>query len=474
MLLQNDSSNSEIDPTPLTRSLAGPPSEASADNDVIPPWRWATLKPVLACSVFVLLSGIPTYLTKPELIEVKKAYFGSDQKAALAQSICDSARAIVNLFLSMFYSRLIDAYGRKPFFVASAVSTTAAYVLLVAFPTQPLIFMIALEVSLLVQPSFIYAYITDVVHPGKRAHGLGISAAFRNIQQFAALLVAVVPAANRVFYGAAAAVSLVSCGVALLLTESLPVERRTRMSMRGLVNPFAGFSVMFRSRSLIICTVLVAFIATADVGAGEVYLYYLNQRVDFDKHDAAFFMVEMGVLSPLGLLVVMPLLLRVLSPPFVLAIGLLANTAIMIVVATIWAKWPVYAFAAPVMALMACSYPITQSLVTNVGSADEIAKRLTALNAVMDVALAVGPLVFGALYSQLSGTMVAVPFFVSAAICFAGAILATLIPAAVRFDDKKREELERVDSDVSGVTFPLTGCDTDDPGAAVPRSERED
>jgi DHA1 family tetracycline resistance protein-like MFS transporter len=406
-----------------------------------------TYKPAIKVGVFTFLMSVPGILTQPVLIEAKKDYFGSDQQAALVQSIMDCVTAGVNLLLVVLYGRLLDAVGRRPFFILSALFGVAAYVTLVAFPSTPIIFMLVSEAGNLVQSSFAIAYLSDLATPAQRPKFFALTAAVSTVVLLLGIVNAVVTNMNvRILYLVGAILS----GMGLLfavffLPESLPKEKRTPLKCRGAANPLSDVSVMCKSRTLILCTVISVIVDLADIGVGDVYMFYLNQRVGFNEQDMGWLFVELSVIGPVCLLVALPLLLRMLSPSFVMSIALIGNAGVMVIIATIWAKWPIFAFAAPMAGIMAMVTPIIQATVTNTGNEADVARRVTALVAIGDLCSAIGPLPFGLLYAKLQGTLTAVPFFVSCGLCVLAAYLATRIAPAVESDVRVEllEEAER-------------------------------
>lgn len=401
-----------------------------------------TYKYAMLVGVLVVFTSLPSILTQPIMPDIKRDYFGSDRKAGFVQSMVDCGVALLNTLFAVFYGRIMDAIGRKPFFVAQTGLGVVCFALLMVFPTNPVPFMAASAVRNLIQGSYMQAWLSDMSTADKRATFFAIAQAISTAVLLFALFVALLDVANEVFFGMALASSVVALLFAIfVLPESLPPERRQPLSTAGMRNPFAGITILCKSRILLLSTGIIAIVAIADVGVGEVYMFYLNDRVGFGKKDRAFLFVEISVLAPIALVGVMPLMLRWLSPPFVLTTAVVANAAVMIIIATIWAKWPIFAFAAPVAALMQMAGPIMQTVITNAGDPADIAKRLTAMAAVGDLCQAIGPLVFGLMYGTLKGALATIPFFVSSGLCLVAAGLATLLTPAMRHDEAHAEEI---------------------------------
>jgi MFS family permease len=120
------------------------------------------LWPAIRAALFVFLTVGSYVITFPPLVLIKKRYFGSDRQAALAQSLFDGGGALVNLWVTTLYGRLLDAYGRRPFFLAASATTLLAVTSLALFPATPLVFMSVQRLSGLVQGSYLHAHITDI------------------------------------------------------------------------------------------------------------------------------------------------------------------------------------------------------------------------------------------------------------------------------------------------------------------------
>jgi len=393
------------------------------------------LGPAIRVGVFVFLLAMPSILAKPALVEVKKDYFGSDKKAALISSIVDAVVAGVNLFLAVIFGRALDAFGRRPFFIIVAVLTVVTYGLLAAFPETPVFYMAGQAALGLVQGSYMTSYLADVASPEMRPKFFAVTAAVSTFVLIFGLFSALLDVSNRITFLIGAAVAVVALLYAVFfIPESLPKGKRVPLTCAGAANPLSGMGILFRSRVLILCTIIIVVTKIADIGVGEVYGFYLNERVGFNKKDFGFLFAEVSLVAPVCLLVVMPLMLKALSPSLVMCVALVANAAVAVMIATIWSKWPIFAFATPVAGIMLMVSPIVQGIVTNAGSENDLAKRLTALVAVGDVCSAIAPLPFGVLYSQLHGEAAAIPFFVSAGLCCISAYLATRLSAAVEAD----------------------------------------
>jgi DHA1 family tetracycline resistance protein-like MFS transporter len=403
--------------------------------------RW---KAPLILSVYSFLTGAAGMLTNSLLVKVNSDFFGGDQHAGMVTSIAASVIAAINIFLVTPYGRLIDSVGRRPFFLANAIITVAQYALLAAFPTNPIPFLIAKSVNGLIQSSYQGAFIADLIAPEHRTYAFTIMQGIGMLTMITSLPIGIMSAKtpDLVFFLAA----VVCSGLGLLfaifcIPESLARADRTKFSIRGAFeNPLKGAKVLLDSRALILITVTACLVATADVGTQDIYMYYLNQRVGFTPQDNAIFFVVMSVLSVASLFLLLPILQRYLSSVSILCFSLAANATMMILVATIWARWAVFAVIAPMYAGLVLASPLLDGLITNIGREEDVGKRITAMTAVSDFCNALGPLVFSLLYGLLPAGLVALPFFVSFGLISCGCLLIwCFLAKAIRHDQDKLE-----------------------------------
>jgi len=223
---------------------------------------------------------------------------------------------------------------------------------------------------------------------------------------------------------------------------SLPPQSRKPMTLRGACgNPLTGAGVLLRSKAMTILTISVIVVVVADVGTQDVMLYYLNDRIGFNGQDNAFFFVEMALMSLIGNLAITPLMLRYVSTITVLCVAVLSNAVLLVLIATAWAPWGIFAFVAPLYGLLVMATPLLNTMITNIGHERDVGKRITAMTAVSDFCNALGPLIFGLLYGALPRELMVLPFIVFAALIVCVVALQWFrLGSAIRDDQAKVQE----------------------------------
>jgi DHA1 family tetracycline resistance protein-like MFS transporter len=272
-----------------------------------------------------------------------------------------------------------------------------------------------------------------------------------------ALGVGVIPAPNMVFYVAAVGFSFISLLMAIfLIPESLPKRNRKPFQLKGTFgNPLAGAAILMKSKAMTILTVCVVVVVVADVGTQDVFMYYLNDSVGFTDQDNALFFVEMSIMSLIGYFVVTPIMMRYVSSITVLCIAVTANAALLVLTATVWSPWCVFAFIGPLYGLLVMSTPLLNAMITNIGHERDVGKRITAMTAVVDFCGAAGPLIFGILYGQLPHALMALPFLVFAVMIMVCVVAQwKLLGRAIRDDQAKVQEELRQEAIDRGEAAP--------------------
>lgn len=404
-----------------------------------------TYLPALRLAVFVALSAFPYSCVSPRLPMMKKDWFGGNQQAAYAQSIIDCSSALLALLLSGFYGRVLDAVGRRPFFLAYAAMLVVEQLALLCSYPNPVPYMILSGFTKLIQTSFMISWLADKYDAERRPTVFPVVTA-------CAIGVGILPGALNIFYDADV-VMLVGLGCALVcfiyatlfIEESMEPEEmrsaRSGFTFCGALlrrNPFSGISTILSSK---VATAAVAIYAASELGnAGrnEICVYYLNQQVGFDTQDNAAFTLEFGLLSPLYLLVLLPLLLKKLSAVSILAGAVASLFAQLVLIAVVWAKWPIFAFIGPLSPVNGWAFPIVLSLLANAGRRDEQGRRQAAATALGDLATAFGPLMFGQLFAALKGQWAGLPFFASGLFLVPAVAVCRWLPSWIRCEAESR------------------------------------
>lgn len=389
---------------------------------------------------FIILQGMSSIMLQPILPGVMINYFGDEKKAASVVSYAATAAAILGMFTAAIYGRLLDTIGRKWFFVIAPLFQMAIpQLLLVLFRSNPLIYIITGAVGSMMQDSYISSYIADNFSSKTRVSVFAAIQAVGNLTAFTALLAANLSDKLCEILACCFAFGTVLYA-AIFIKESIPDDVRQSISVSACChNPFSAMIFLLKSK---VCRVVIAMVFCflfAQVGTGDIYMYFLAARVGFNKADNAYLFVEDGITTPIVMLLVLPFLSRRLSPTMIIFVSLTALFIELILIATIWAKWPIYAFVVPCVSLTMMMVPILQTVLVNAGNPADQGRRLTGFSAVADLCNAIGPLVFGSIYGNVTGTLVVLPFVIAAALCVPNGFLAFKLPDFIQSENEERE-----------------------------------
>jgi len=387
----------------------------------------STYTPMLILFFFSVCTGAGPLLISPLLPFWKKEYFGSDQKAAQMQSIVDSAAALLMLLTAALYGQLMDHYGRRPFFIAAAIAYLVPFIFLLLWQHNPWPYMISTGVFEVVQASYMNAYICDRYPPSERIYVMNFIAATVPVPMALLLLFG----KQLSFYSGTwicAGMFVPTIFIAVFFVkESLEESTTMGTITSALSHPFSSISVLTRSKVAIGLVFIFALAAIANAGAGEIFIYYLNQRINYTVSDYRYTVIE-DLLMRLLMLIVVPVLLRYFSLSVVMVVGLVALLLEVLFIASVWAVWPVFVIGVPANLVAAILQPATAAYIANVGRNKENGIRMTALSAVGDFCTTVGDLFFGQLYAALNGGLVFIPFIIIGALTAAATGLALRVP----------------------------------------------
>lgn len=410
---------------------------------------------------FLLMGSLPSVMLQPIMPEMKKKYFGSDAKAAMFQSISDGTIALINTILCGAFAQLLDTIGRRPFFLAQAGFSLLNSILVLIFQHTPPVWMISMSFSRIVQGSFLLAWISDQYTPEQRPRAYAVNQA---VGLFAVLPVLIVVASglpHTILFAISVAVALITLIYAFfLIPESYPKPLRKKFNEFGITtftNPFKTLKFLCVSRTIAAMSVILALAATAQIGTQEVTIYWVDSRVGYGPIDIAIGLAEMAILVPPGLIFILPILLRYLSPIMILMMSLTALCAAIVLIATIWAKWVMFAFVQPLLIVEVWAVPVIYSMMANSGGVADQARRMTAMQVVIDLCSAAGPLLFGIAYGELSGTMVLIPFGCCLLLCIISGFITMRLAKWYEIDilNKKGDEEEDSEKQKESENKPL-------------------
>ena len=384
---------------------------------------WQKYNGAIKVGVFAFLLSLSA-LTVPFLPERKKDYFGSDKKAALVQSIIDCITALLGLLLASIYGKLCDRYGRRPFFLLLSVVNSLTAASLVLFPNNILITMIVGGLASLVQQSFLFAWLADVYSSKMRMQVVAIISAVSSFSAIFMITTAFVKF-HLMSYICLGASALAIAFAFFFIEETLPIERRIKLTSSDVLhNPFAAIIALAKSKVAAGLTAILFFFGVAQVGTGDIYMFYLNERIGFTAVDNAYLVCLAGIIEPFFFLVVLPRALRILSPNMMILATLCFLIIELVTIATLWAKWAAFAFGIPVVSFVNLLSPVVFGLLQNTCKASELGQRMAGVQATMDLASAIGPLFFGLLYGNLKNALMFLPFVVCAGLAIPPILIA--------------------------------------------------
>jgi MFS family permease len=419
-----------------TAADAGGPQPPAADASA--KQQPFSYRPALSLLGFVCLESIVLSVVQPIGPFAMQSYFGNDRAVSI-QTLSDAGRAFITLLLCPFVGIILDTVGRRPFFLFNAAATVLPGLALLLWPAYPIPYLIGHEIRKTVGSAYQLAYITDHYQGAHRAmvfavvNGLGTMAAFAGFSLMALstqqlLLVGLVVAVARIPY------------VAVLIPESF--TQRKPLSREQLVRAPAEGLRIIRSSSVLTAIVGVTAGTSLVTSTTDIWGYYFIDKLGWNVSDNMMYVVEIMMMFPVGILVLYPLLSKVLSPARLCAFGYKCCMSLMIMIMWVSAGWMVYGIVVPLVAGVCASIPAVIGLFANSGrgpASESQGQRMAGLSAVMDLVSAVGPLVFGQMYSQLPKAYKQAPFAMCAVIAMAGLTFCIVwLPRLIRREQSER------------------------------------
>lgn len=398
---------------------------------------WQRFKPCLLVGGWTFIGSISN-LTSPYLTKIKSDQLGGDQRAGEINSLVACVGAVIGLFTASLFGKLVDTYGRRPFFIISATCNLIATALTVFLQERIIVSMIVGAVFGLVQSSFVYAWVADVYSTKMRTQVISILVALGSVAALLMIVTAFLPQETCMLIAFGSTV--VGFLYSFLIPESLDEANRLRSeaivetsNVTGMAaeakhktgvhswedvfeNPFLSMKHLMKSKVMIACVAIMCFYLMAQVGTGDVYMFYLAERINFTPQDNAILIMESGVVQPIVMVLLLPFLMRFLSPVMIIILSLGMLIIELVIVATVWAIWPVYVIGVPVVAMTNMLPPVVTVLIQNAGDERDQGRRMAGLQAFADLSDALGPLLFGLIFGNVSAALVFLPFIICAAL----------------------------------------------------------
>jgi DHA1 family tetracycline resistance protein-like MFS transporter len=355
----------------------------------------------------------------PQLIE---EFAGSTARASWINGGFVAVWGLMQFIASPVVGSLSDRFGRRPVILVSTAGLAADYVLMALAPNLWWL-LVGRIIAGVTSASFttVFAYMADVTPPEARAKAYGlIGAAFGLGFVLGPLLGGALGEIDpRAPFWAAAALSCVAFLYgALVLPESLPVERRMAFSWRR-ANPLGALALL-RSHAELFGLAMVSFLAHfAHNVFPAVFVLYAAHRYGWSAIQVG------GVLALVGVcdMVVQGLLVGPVVKTFgerrALVAGLCIGALGFVAMGLAFSGWLFIASMVP-MALWGIAGPAAQALMTRRVSLSEQGQLQGAIVSLTCVAGMVAPLIFGGTYALFIGEWAALelpgaPFLLAAA-----------------------------------------------------------
>lgn len=441
---------------------------------------------------FLMIVGFWVFLTNlqglnnPFLTKIKADQLGGDQKAGELQSIVACVGATVGMCTATVYGQLVDSWGRRPFFIIASVAIAINSALIAFLRDHIIVSIIFSAVMGLVQQSYINAAIADVYSTKMRIKAMSI---LISVSAFCGVLIIVTTflTGDMCAYIAFGS-SILTIGVSLWIPETLTIaqERRAEVERRLLndsifqrqhpdalepsnvatsdesdgkvkcENPFAAMAHLAKSKVMLGSVTILFFYMMAQVGTGDVYMFYLAERISFTEKDNAYVIVESALIQPVVIAVLLPIAMKYVSPVMIILFSLCMLIAELVTIATLWALWPVFAIGVPLVAFTQLLVPVLTGIVQNAGNERDQGRRMTGLQAFTDFADAVGPLIFGLMFGNLDKALVFLPFVICAGLVVIPLVITLRLNKWMKEEASARVVEEPID-DSEAVTPPAPG-----------------
>lgn len=384
--------------------------------------------------VTAVLDVISMGLVIPVLPSLIEEFAGSNAAAGLWNGAFVAMWAAMQFVASPVIGSLSDQYGRRPVILLSCAGLAADWILMAVAPN---LWWLAVGRILggLTSASFttIYAYMADITAPEKRARAYGlIGAAFSGGFVLGPVLGGFLGEydARLPFWVAAGLSGVAFLYGALVLPESLPVEKRMRFSWRR-ANPIGAMVLLLRHRELTGLSAVNFLLYFSHHVFSAVFVLYAAYRYGWGPREVGVLLAMVGVLDmTVQGLVIGPVVAR-LGDRGTMILGLFGGALGVAMMGWAPTGW-MFAVAMLPNALWGLAMPTIQSLMTRQVSESEQGQLQGANMSVASVAGVMSPLFFGWVYSMTVGQGAApaaagLVFYIAAGTLLAAAIIGWIV-----------------------------------------------
>ncbi|ABU56946.1 tetracycline resistance MFS efflux pump [Roseiflexus castenholzii] len=387
--------------------------------------------------VGIVLPLMPYYV---KIVEQSSIPWLAANRAMIVGALMASF-ALMQFLFAPVLGALSDRYGRRPILLLSLVGSALSYTL---FGMAEYLSFLGVETVLAIlflgrilsgitgaSISTAQAYIADVTTPEERAKGMGmIGAAFGlGFMLGPALggLLSTVNLALPAFVAAGLALANVGFGY-FNLPESLPRERRTVTSVRG-VNPLERVSALLRRASIRPLLIGVLMLNLAFASLQSNFAVFSDVRFGFGPLDNALIFTLVGLLAVL----MQGVLIRRLVLAFGEARLVIAGMALMslgfVAIAVVPQAWMLFPVIGVVAIGSGMATPSLTSLISRRVAAHEQGMTLGGTQALTSLAMIIGPIFAGVTFDSIGA---GAPYYlggilIAAAITVVGSALLPMI-----------------------------------------------
>jgi len=384
--------------------------------------------------VTALLDIVSMGIVIPVLPSLIEQFAGSNASAGIWNGAFVAMWAAMQFLASPVIGSLSDQYGRRPVILLSCAGMAADWALMAVAPN---LWWLAVGRLLggLTSSSFttIYAYMADITAPENRARAYGlIGAAFSGGFVLGPVLGGFLGEVDpRLPFWAAAALSgLAFLYGAVVLPESLPVEKRMVFSWKR-ANPVGAMVLLLRHRELAGLSVVNFLLYFAHHVFSAVFVLYAAYRYGWGPREVGFLLAMVGVLDMVVQGVLTGPVVARLGDRATMILGLFGGTLGIALMGWAPTGW-LFALAMLPNALWGLAMPTLQSLMTRQVSESEQGQLQGANMSVASIAGVMSPLFFGWIYSLSVGTQAPIAitglaFYIAAAVLLAAAVIGWLV-----------------------------------------------
>lgn len=409
----------------------GAPAPADADDPAPHPRR---VSATLFILITVVLDSAALGVIFPALPGLVRAlHVRAATSAGEIIGLLTIAFAGMQFLASPMQGALSDRFGRRPIVLASNFVLGGNYLIMALAPNLGWLFLGRLISGAAAgSTSAAYAYVADISTPKQRAASFGF------LQAAQGLGWAIGPAIGgflvdyfdvRAPFWVAAGLSLANTVFGLvILPESLPKDRRARLTLRQL-NPFAAVYGLLRGYPQLIGILTPSFLMNVIfTGMVSIAAVYTTYRYGWTGLHIGIYMLVLASGFMAGTAALPALVVRRLSERYTAVGGMMLQTAALLV-AGLASTSAGYWWAVPLMSLGAVANPAWSAIASHSVSGKEQGRLNGAATSLASIAGVVGPGLFAEVYAHSAGASgrsftAGAPFFVAAGLALVAALIA--------------------------------------------------